>query len=105
MKFILFEDNYADEFDVHAFEICKDEYWKWYLETAKILFERGMKTSYNIGTNESIEYDSLDDFMSCFQVRDISDDDAIVINEYFPYGFSKGIPELYLEDDDRPELW
>lgn len=103
-KIVLYEDNYADEFDVHGMDIVTEEFWNWYIETAKKLFERNDNPEYSFGTNEYIEYDSLEDFMSCFSVTDIPEYHVEIIEKYLGKNWGKGIPELYIEDE-RPLPW
>lgn len=38
---------------------------------------------YYIGSNEFIEYESYDDFMSCFTEKDVTDQEASIIDKYF----------------------
>lgn len=104
-KLILYEDNYADEFDVYGMSIVTEEFWNWYIETARRLFEQGKGIEYSFGTNEFVEYNSLSDFMSCFTVKNIPEEHAEIVKMYFGENYGEGIPELYLENDDRPEPW
>ena len=87
-----YRDNWADEFDVNGCVIIsedtyKDIYLK--LENAVETYDTSnLNTDYMcvyIGSNENIEYESLDDFMNTISCRELSDEEARVLSDF---GFS-----------------
>lgn len=83
MKLIKYNDNYADEFDVEGFLILTDEEWENQLHISKLVFDTLGSVEIYFGTNEFIEYDSFDEWLNTFKVKDISDELAKEIIEIF----------------------
>ena len=76
MILVRFSANYADEFDVDGICILKDKQEfdalteQWFEET---------QGCYGIGSNECIYYDALDDFRNDFELTEISEEEAKVL--------------------------
>lgn len=91
MILVKFDDNWADEMDVSGFKLF-DNLDAWNAAIAEFKEEREIdedvvENNYfeiNFGTNEWNVYESLDDFLSNFEVIEISDTDAAVIEAMFP---------------------
>lgn len=74
--------------DVSGFKIYKSiEAWNKFVNKFE---ESGSYTEVYFGTNEYIEYDSIDDFLSKVTVTEISVEDAAVIIHNFPEAESYG---------------
>lgn len=81
MKLLVFEDNYADEFDVYGFALYSEEKYNQWIQLLDMLefpFE-----SY-FGTNEEIAWTDKGDLLSKIKIRDISNEDSLVIKNVFP---------------------
>jgi len=93
MILVKFDDNWADEMDVSGFKLY-DNIDAWNAAIAKFKEKRKIdEENYfevYFGTNEWIEYDSLDEFLNNFKVIEISDTDAAVIGAMFPEANSCG---------------
>lgn len=100
MKFIKFEGNWADEMDISGFAIFMDKTWDQYLDIWK---NASYPQEYCVGTNESIEFDSFNDFCRHFDVQEIEEAEAATIRKFFEmdddcYGFFPSF-EPDIEDD------
>lgn len=88
---------WADEFDVsHAWTMTREDFDEGVKETKKYFEENGGTEIY-FGTNEGLDVDDFDDYMSNLSVQDISKEDYEAFNRmfggsfgmcdhYFPYG-------------------
>lgn len=75
---VRFEANWADEFDVEGFAVMdSDEFLAW-IKRVPDQYEFGF------GTNQSIEFDSVDDFKRCVTVHAIPREQAQFLFEVFP---------------------
>lgn len=119
MKLVKYEDNWADEMDIYGFHVLSDKTCEKFVAFIK----RGSEIpdfSFNIGvgSNEDIEYSSVDELLAAFKITDISDEEAAAITKNFkvPYGqfpgdqLVEGIAwsleeELGLKMDDLTEGW
>ncbi len=89
MKLIKYEDNWADEMDIYGFHILSDETWEKFLALLDRVNELpNFQLNIGVGSNEDIDYDSVEDLLKVFTASDISDDEAAVIQKNFklPYG-------------------
>jgi hypothetical protein len=89
---------WADEFDVrHAWVMTREEYEEGVESSKQELEKRGRYTEIYFGTNEAIEVENFDDYMSNLSVEIISKEDYEAFNRmfggsfgmfgyYFPYG-------------------
>lgn len=97
MKLVKYRDNWADEIKVNGWCLMTDaELETWNVEWAtrfKHLDEQG-SYFYYVGTNEEIEYTSLEEFLDSIKIVDISEDEANVLVKLFgkQYAF---FPENY----------
>lgn len=102
MILVKFDDNWADEMDVSGFRLYDNiDAWKKTIDEFKEEHEitDEDETNYfevNFGTNEFIEYESLDEFLNNFEVLEISDEDAAVIETVFPEASSYGYGQFPL---------
>lgn len=87
MSYILvhFKGNCLDEFDVHGFSVMTPE--EWAEKVSKIDLEDVKEIQY--GTNEYLYYRSVEQFLSDFWQRPISEKEAGTIKKLFKksYGF------------------
>lgn len=86
---VTFWDNYADEFDVQGFTICRAKQWEEYVED---LEDRGQwPQAYYFGTNEGLEWVSFEDYRRNFGVEEITKEEYKTLKKLF------GIKNLYDE--------
>lgn len=69
---VKFSDNWADEMDIEGCRVYSKDSWEKYRKLAKREFKENGSYVYCVGTNEEIEYSSYKDFISCFEVKDIT---------------------------------
>lgn len=80
---IKFQADYADEFDVYGFTIQDQSWWDKHLqEVAGRLDEEGTIERY-FGTNECVEFHSLEQYTASFTVTPITDDEFQVFKKLF----------------------
>lgn len=97
MKLLVkYDSNWADEMDIDGFKVLTNEQWEQYQKDFKKHFkEEGY--IYYVGTNEEIEYNDFEEFRNDFNVSEITDEEAAVLEKLFAnlstngYGF---FPEL-----------
>lgn len=90
--YVNYKDNWADEMFVDGFSIMDEKEYEHYTATVNAIvadIECGLPFIYQIGTNEEIEYDNVNDFLSAFEVSEF---------EEYPEGiemvFGKKFPEF-----------
>ena len=90
--YVNYKDNWADEMFVDGFSIMDEKEYEHYTATVNAIvadIECGLPFIYQIGTNEEIEYNNADEFLSAFEVSEI---------EEYPEGiemvFGKKFPEF-----------
>lgn len=89
MKLVKYEDNWADEMDIYGFHILTDETWEKFLALINRVKDLpDFQLNIGVGSNEDIDYDSVEDLLNVLTATDISDKDAEVIKNNFnlPYG-------------------
>ncbi len=70
--FVHFDDNYVDEFDISGFRVFTDpEYMAWMNDLQKKQFP----IEYYFGTNESVEYKTLENYKNHLTLQDISEEE------------------------------
>lgn len=79
--------NWADEMDVDAFKILTEEEYEKFQYSAKmfkkyedVFFEEEFTVS--IGSNEEIRYENAEQFLKCFNIQQISEDECKVLRRY-----------------------
>lgn len=68
---IHYHDNWADEMDIRGFSIMDEKKYERYTQIMNAIIsdiEHGIPFTYWIGTNESIEYNTVDDLWCAFDV-------------------------------------
>lgn len=90
--YVNYKDNWADEMFVDGFSIMDEKEYEHYTATVNAIvvdIECGLPFVYQIGTNEEIEYNNANDFLSAFEVSEF---------EEYPEGiemiFGKKFPEF-----------
>lgn len=80
---VKFEDNWADEFDVQGFQIMNQEELDSYFNAIDNYgyFMPGEREIFYFGTNQSLGWDSKEDFLSCLTITEISEEQANTIKE------------------------
>ena len=94
---VKFSGNWADEMDIDGFWIATQEQWEKYQRQWHEWFSNGDSFEWYIGTNESIEFEDYDDFMSYFDAEEISMNDATILQRHFriQFGFVPDFPSDY----------
>lgn len=82
MLFITFDGNYADEFDVDGFMVIADEAWKRYVDSLTDE-DFGKRNDFYFGSNESLSFEDKANYLSCFDVKKVSDDELVVLKKFF----------------------
>lgn len=102
-KYIVrYSGNWADEMDLEGFSLMDGEELNKYIETAKKFFATGDTYSFYVGTNEEVEYESLEDFLNDFTATAICDADHAVFQEHMAgIGFFPDGPEYFDEDGEE----
>lgn len=106
MFLVQFSDNWADEMDVEGCMIMTDEEYEAYLAAARRAFEIRGEVSFCIGSNESIEWESIHDFEKTLFARYITEEEATVLRTFgfddfghFPqYCFEECLNAQYLDE-------
>lgn len=89
---VRYTDNWADEMTIEGFSIMDEKEYEHYVATVNAIIadmECGQPFIYYVGSNEEIEYDNVDDFLSAFETSEF---------EEYPEGiemvFGKKFPEF-----------
>lgn len=90
--FVRYTDSWADEMTVEGFSIMDEKEYERYVVALNAIItdmECGQPFIYYVGSNEEIEYDNVDDFLSAFETSEF---------EEYPEGiemiFGKKFPEF-----------
>ena len=89
MKLIKYKSNWADEMDVQGWSVMSPmRHAAWEDSWADHFKDEG-NYSFSVGTNEDIEYDSIEEFLKEFKVVDITESEADTLVKLFgkSYGF------------------
>ena len=95
--FARYEDNWADEMDIDkcgATAFTKEEY-EGFLKDIETIKNYTGKVSFGIGTNESMEYDCGEDFVSALDIQTISRVEYSVLKKF---GFAEENSAIDLVD-------
>lgn len=89
---VRYTDSWADEMTIDGFSIMDEKEYERYVVTLNAIItdmECGQPFIYYVGSNEEIEYDNVDDFLSAFETSEF---------EEYPEGiemvFGKKFPEF-----------
>lgn len=89
---VRYTDNWADEMTIDGFSIMNEKEYEHYVATVNAIItdmECGQPFIYQVGSNEEIEYNNVDEFLSAFEVSEF---------EEYPEGiemvFGKKFPEF-----------
>lgn len=92
--YVNYKDSWADEMFVDGFSIMDEKEYEHYTATVNAIItdiECGLPFIYQIGTNEEIEYNNVDDFLSAFETSEFEEYPEgieIVFGRKFPeFGF------------------
>ena len=87
MKFIKFEENYGDEFDIYGYCIASDDEYEKFMDSVKKKFEEDGELIRSFGTNEEIEWYDIEDYLSCLSISEITLEEAKVIGKILASAF------------------
>jgi hypothetical protein len=77
---VIFDGDWADEMDIQGFMIVSDEAWKYkQLEWKNTKFPQEL----GIGTNETMIYDDLDEYVRDFKTKLITDEEEQILRKLF----------------------
>lgn len=95
---VRYTDNWADEMTIDGFSIMDEKEYERYTATVNAIItdiENGLSFIYQVGSNEEIEYNDVDEFLSAFEVSEFEEYPEgieIVFGKkflefgFFPYG-------------------
>ncbi len=90
--YVHYVDNWADEMELEGFALMGEKEYEHYTATVNAIIadiESGLPFIYQVGSNEEIEYNNVDDFLSAFETSEF---------EEYPEGiemvFGKKFPEF-----------
>ena len=72
---IRYKGNYADEFNVESFSVETEDEYNEFMNAVKIVGDNDGYISINVGTNESIEYDDINEYTYDLTITEISESD------------------------------
>lgn len=90
---IKFSSNWADEMDIEAFEVVTVKSWNKWLNHWQSLDSFGL----SVGTNEEIEWDCLEDYLSDLTLISITEEEAKFLEKVFSNRFG----HYFLLEDNR----
>lgn len=89
---VRYTDSWADEMTLKGFALMDEKEYEHYTATVNAIIadiESGLSFIYHVGSNEEVEYDDVDEFLSAFEVSEF---------EEYPEGiemvFGKKFPEF-----------
>lgn len=92
--FVRYTDSWADEMTIDGFSIMDEKEYEHYVATVNAIIadiESGLPFIYQVGSNEEIEYNNVDDFLSAFETSEFEEDPEgieMVFGKKFPeFGF------------------
>jgi len=96
---VKYEGNWADEMDISGHYVTTQEGYNDEVEVFKAMLEHDSIT-YCVGTNEEIEYETIDELLECFTATPITFEEYTVLTklELDATGFVG--PEAYIDSDD-----
>ena len=105
---VTYDDNYGDEFDLYGFKIMTQEDFDEMIVTAEKAIDDNPDREYYFGTNEAMQYSSVDEYRNAFSVKEITFEEAQLITKLFDlseingkiYGQFGHFFELEPDDDD-----
>jgi len=98
MILVKYESNYADEFDVEGYAVYKNKeaFEREFInyindedndelstDSLQDVLDSDIEPCVSVGSNECIDYDSVQDFYDSFTIRDISQKEADVFSKLF----------------------
>jgi hypothetical protein len=106
-QFIKFDSNYADEFDLSGFIVMTGIEWELHKQAAQKRFtEEGAIEKY-FGTNEALIFEGFDEYLRCFKVKEISEEEYQLLLKLFPHYSGKpqlgSVEMLDVEYEDTPD--
>lgn len=76
---VIFNENWADEMDVAGFSIMSKEKWESYVNGIP-----DKKLYLGIGSNEEIEFRNKHDYLTSFDVKELSQQEYDILHRLFP---------------------
>jgi hypothetical protein len=104
--FILkYNDNWADEMDISGFAVMTESERDEYFAVFKKVFDINGYYTFVVGTNEEVEYNTLQDFTNAFHMSEITEEEAKVFSKFFgnEFGFFPTAEYVEFEDEDEDE--
>jgi len=98
-----YNDDWADEMDISGFAVMTQSERDEYFAVFKKVFDVNGYYSFCVGTNEEIEYDTLEDFTNAFQMAEITEEEAKVFSKFFGNEFGFFPTAEYVEFDEEEE--
>lgn len=77
--FVKVSANWADEMDVYGCCIISNEEFEKVKAEVERYFKKQDELTVGIGSNEELTFDSADEVMSCYEVKEISDEEERVL--------------------------
>jgi hypothetical protein len=101
-KFVLIKQciDYADEFDVYAFDVVPKDEWE---ANKKRILELTYELEYYFGTNEELTFADGEDYLNQIVVSDISEEEAQTLDKLFDGEFGNSAYQSILRQLDYEE--
>jgi hypothetical protein len=80
--FVSYADNWADEMDISGNTVMNGEDMNEYIKTVIAKFKEDGQYTFYVGTNEDINYDSLESFLSSLDVTEISNAEIKILEKF-----------------------
>lgn len=95
---VKFSGNYADEFQVSGFTVMEKKDWEQYVKDAKA---GEWPQARSFGTNEGIQWESVEDHLDAFNTIEITDEQAVFLLTSFT-GYGEQGHVLMIDDFSEP---
>lgn len=94
-QLVKFEKDWADEFTVECFTVLDHSETETFFSVAEIFFDLKKTMLCGFGTNQELEFENYKSFRNCFEVINLTDEEATVFQKYFSNKFSpESTPEF-----------
>ena len=103
MNYLVFTDcNWSDEFDINGFEIISTEKYHEFQNLLSQLEGKEFALDLGFGTNQSVEFDSVESINECFEFVVLGDSDEDTLRRLFgsrlKYGFGQAMFDHLIEN-------
>lgn len=102
---LTYDDNYADEFNIHGLRVITKEQYEKSLKELDLYFEKYESYYWYFGTNEAMEYHCAESLLGAYDVVDLTEEQYLFYKQENLLNFGHTGPLPFIDSSSERDYY